>query len=215
MANVNVLVPDIQAEIPELPSFIAERQILRAARELCEEARVWRTNFSFSTIENEAVIDLEGFFGGEVELVDVISIKPTAGGPPLTAATYAWLDQNLTDWSNTTALTAQWYVLDSNNNITLVYTPSTDVTNQYVARLALKPLLTTQTLNDMLVNKFSEVLISGALARLYMIPRKPWTDMNLAQYHRTMFMASWPAAMAEATDEFQTGVPRKVKYGGL
>jgi len=59
------------------------------------------------------------------------------------------------------------------------------------------------------------VLVNGTLARLYFLPRKPWTDLNLGNYHRTLFELGMNTAKGKATDEHQKGVPRTVKYGGL
>jgi len=85
----------------------------------------------------------------------------------------------------------------------------------YDARVAVKPALDAAAIDDIVANKYDEVLVHGALSKLYSIPRKPWTDMNLAQFHLALFRASFPAARTEAAEEFQTGIPRKVKYGGL
>ncbi len=83
-------------------------------------------------------------------------------------------------------------------------------------RAAIKPILATATnVDDIILSRYDEALTSGALARLYLTPRKPWTDFNLGQYHRAQFQAAWPAARRDAADEHQTGVPRKVKYGGI
>ena len=218
MALISTLVRDIISDIPEIPGFVAERQYLRAARELCEKARVWREDVSLSTTANISTYSLVPRIPEYTELVDIISIKPGDGSAPIAAKTQSWLDTNVTDWRNQTALTAKWYMLTENNTIRLVPTPSDVVT--YQVRLALKPLLGTsetgsQELGDVVVNKYSELLVSGAKAYLFMTPRKPWTDLNLAQYHQAMFQAGIPEARSEAADEFQTGVARKVKYGGI
>jgi len=215
MADFSNLVPDIQVEIPETPTFVAERQIIRAARELCEEARVWRVNFDISTVANIATVSLVSGMPEDTELVDVISIKHEEGGEPLTATTYARMDKDYTDWRSDTDLNATQFVLEANNVIRLYPTPSDTVIDNYHVRVAVKPLLTTAVIDNRTLNKYSELLISGALARMYAIPRKPWTDLKLAGFHRGIFYGSFAAARAEATDEFQTGVARKVQYGGI
>jgi hypothetical protein len=142
-------------------------------------------------------------------------MKNSSGGAPVVPRTFSWLDENLSDWRSQTSDLANYYVLDGNNTIRLVPTPTTTTANLYSVRVAVKPTLAAITLDDVLVNKYRESLISGALGLLFMLPRKPWTDTRMAGFHTASFEGAMPPARAEAADEFQTGVPRKVKYGGL
>jgi hypothetical protein len=207
---------DVRANIPEIPAFVATRQLLRAIREFCEETRAWRYSFDLDVTASESLYDLMSEAGlTNTELVDVVTVKNTDGSTPVIPKTFKWLDDNLSDWRSTTAENAHWYVLDSNNVIRLVYTPASTTSAKYHVRMALKPLLSSQAVSDVLENKYDEAFIHGALARLYFLPRKPWTDVNLGQYHRLKFENYWASAKAEAADEFQTGVARKVRYGGL
>jgi hypothetical protein len=216
MATLASLIPDVQVEIPEIPAFVANRQILRALRDFCEQTRAWRTDIQISTTASTATVDLTALLPTASELVDVITVKNVIGGAPVEPTTQARLDKEHALWRSEEALDAQWYVLDSNNTLRLVFTPSTTVANQYNARVAVKPLLATATtVDDIIANKYDELLVHGALARLYAIPRKPWTDNNLASFHIGMFNAGIPAARTAAADEHQTGVGRKIKYGGL
>lgn len=215
MAALTVLVPDVLAEIPGIPSFVAQRQLLRATRMFAEQTRAWRVNFQLSTVADTATYDLSSSLPTTTELVDVISIKNTGGGEPVHPKTYIWLDQNTSDWRSETDIAAKWYVLDGNNTIRFIPTPSSTTANLYDVRVSVKPLLTATVIDDVLVNKFSEEIIHGALALLYVIPNKPWTNNGLATYHQLLFSASYASARAEAADEFQTGVGRTVKYGGI
>lgn len=215
LVNVEAQVRDIISDIPEIPAFIAARQYLRAMRELCEEARCWRLDGTITVGAGSELEDLSDFFPDHTELVDVISIKPSDGGKTVKPKTQAWLDANWADWRTQEALVATYYVLKENNTIQLVPTPSTTVVGAYYARVAIKPTVAAVEVDDLIINKYSEALISGAKAHLFMTPRKPWTDLQMAQYHRAAFLAAIPDARADAADEFQTGVARKVKYGGL
>jgi hypothetical protein len=216
VAAIADVIPDIRVHIPEIPSFVAQREILRSAREFCEKTRTWRQSFDLSTLADVATYDLISQAGlTNVELVDVVSIKNTEGGEPLKAKTFAWLDRELSDWRSETAEHASWFVLESNNTLRLVYTPASATTDKYHVRMAVKPLLTSDALSDVIENKYDEFIIHGALSRLYFIPRKPWSDARLGAYHREQFELSWPGARADAANEFQTGVIRKIRYGGL
>jgi hypothetical protein len=214
MATVSSLVTDILSDIPEIPRFAAERQYVRALRILCEKARVWRVENTL-TIPTTADTSLSALLPANTEMVDVISIKPIDGSTPVRPKTQSWLDINETDWRDQTALTARWYVLSTNNIIQFVPSPSESV--DYYFRIAVKPTpdLALTEVADVVANKYSELLVHGAKSFLFMTPRKPWTDLQLAQYHEAVFQTGIPDARSEAADEFQTGVARKVKYGGL
>ena len=215
MASLANLVTDVRASIPEVPKSVIQLYLLRAARTFCQETRAWRVDFLLSVTGTIATQSLVSSLPTGTELVDIISIKNTGGGQPVSPRTYAWLDTNTSDWRSDTGLNANYYLMDGNNTIRWVPTPSKTTANLYDVRVAVKPLRTATSLDTTLTNHYDEELINGTLGLLYMMPRKPWTDLNLAQYHQSMFMNSMPRARAEATDEFQTGVPRKVKYGGL
>lgn len=215
MATISDLVLDVQARIPEIPTFVARREFIRAAREFCEKTRAWRVDIQISVTAATPTVDISGLLPANTELVDIISMKNFDGGAPVVPRTYAWLDINTSDWRSEEALDANWYILDGNNVIRFIYTPSTTVANKYYARVAVKPVLAATVLDDVMANKYDETLVDGALQRLFSLPRKPWTDLNLAVYHGNRFMIAIEPARTEAAEEFQTGIPRKVKYGGL
>ena len=215
MAALTELVADVQVSIPEIPTFVAERQLLRAIREFCQETRAWRSNFQISVIADLATVAMGSLLPSDTELVDIISVKNVGGGEPVHPATYSWLDKNRTDWRSETDINAMYYVINSNNVLRLIPTPSTTTAQLYNVRACVKPTLGASAIDDLLISHYREDFINGALGYLYLIPRKPWTDLKLAQYHKASFVNSWTGARVAATEEFQTGIPRKVKYGGL
>lgn len=215
MGLISTLVPDVRVEIPEIVGFVAERQLLRSLREFAEKTRAWRENLTITTVAGDATIDLTTLLPAFTELVDVISIRNIGGSAPPIPRTFIWLDKNVSDWRSSTALDAKWFVLDGNNTVRLVPTPSAEVIDHYTMRLALKPMIGATAIDDVILNKYDEVLIHGALSKLFAMPRKPWTDASLAGFHLSLFMAAIPGARTAAAEEFQTGIPRKVKYGGI
>lgn len=216
MAALTTLTPNIQAEIPEVPTFIASHQLLRAIREFCEETRAWRVDVVLAVVAATPVVALTTLLPTDTELVDIITIKNVDGGEPLEPRTMSWLDTNISDWRTQTEIDARWYLREAAGSLRLVPFPSSTISGKYFVRVAIKPILAdATTVDDIILSRYDEVLTSGALARLYMTPRKPWTDLNLGQYHRAKFEMSWPGARTSAADEHQTGIPRKVKYGGI
>ncbi len=216
MADIADIIPDVLAAVPEVPIFVARRQFIRATREFSEETRAWRVAFQLSTVSGTATYNLSTALGSTNELVDIISVKPLLGGEPVRPRTFAWLDDNHSDWRGATGAIAQWFVLEANNTIRLVFTPSSTTADAYYIRASVKPLVATATtIQDIIANKYDEVLVHGTLSRLYFLPRKVWSNPELGAYHRTLFDIGINAAKGKATDEHQRGVRRTVKYGGL
>jgi hypothetical protein len=215
MADISDMVPDVRAEIPEIPGFVAERQLLRSIREFCAATQAWRVNVQISTTADVETIDIEALLPTATELIDVISMKNVAGGQPVLPKTHAWLDENTTDWHTDTDLNAKYYIQQDLNELRLSPIPSVTTAFQYDVRLSVKPTLAATEASDILVSRYNEIFIHGALAKLYLLPRKPWSDTNLSAYHMSQFTGSFFRATAEAADEFQKGVARTVKYGGI
>ena len=215
MAAITSLVPDVRAVIPDIPSFVAQRQLLRAARTFCQDTRAWRVNFPLSVVGSVPTVSLAAQLPDNTELVDIISIKNVGGGEPLTATTYSRLDLNKNTWQSEEQRDAKYYVLEENNLLRLVPSPAETVAALYNIRVAVKPLRTATEIGDVLANKFDEDLINGALSFLFLVTRKPWPDLQLGLNDKAQFLNSIPGARAAAADEFQVGVGRKIRYGGL
>ena len=215
MGALTELVKDVQVVAPEVPKFVVERQLLRASRDFLEFSRAWRVDIQVGVTDSTATTDITNLLPTNTELVDVISMKNSSGGQPVTATTTANLENNTSYRRNQEALDANWFLLEDNNILRFVYTPSTTVANKYYTRVAVKPTLSAAAVDDRVLNKYDETLVDGALGRLLAMPRKPWTDFALAEFYYVQFESEKQAARTEAAEEFQTGVPRKVKYGGL
>jgi hypothetical protein len=59
-----------------------------------------------------------------------------------------------------------------------------------------------------------EALVNGALASLYLIPGKDWTDQKLSAYHRTAFESAIVRAKSRADAEYGHPV-YTTSYGGI
>lgn len=68
-------------------------------------------------------------------------------------------------------------------------------------RASFRPPMTTRVLPDILVNDALEFLIHGALARIFRMGGRPWSDLKLAEYHRALFEGSFPEFSSRAANE--------------
>ncbi len=78
---------------------------------------------------------------------------------------------------------------------------------------AMKPSLNATVLPDFLLSQYSEAMRFGTLARLMVMPKKPWTDRPLA----TAYLGEWNKALNFAAYQVQTGntrAPLRVRKWG-
>lgn len=89
------------------------------------------------------------------------------------------------DWRNKTG-TPDYVIMRSNlPNLKLIPVP--DVAGTLKMSVALKPSLDSTGIDDSIFNEYRDAIVHGALARLMLSPKKPYTDGQLAQYHKQQF----------------------------
>ena len=122
MATLEDLAINVLMDAPDCPTVVAERAILRAARDLCKRARCWRITVP-STYGADGVVDFADALSATVygdteyspELVGVISIANADESlswdrNPLRAKTPAQMDKIDPEWRLSTATSAKYYV---------------------------------------------------------------------------------------------------------
>ncbi|SEK64357.1 hypothetical protein [Nitrosovibrio tenuis] len=87
-------------------------------------------------------------------------------------------------WSRKTGMPE--YIFGAAPSVTLVPVP--DVAGTLSMTIALKPSPTAAGIDDFIFNEYREAIVHGALARLMLSPRKPYTNAQLAQYHSQQFL---------------------------
>ncbi len=78
-----------------------------------------------------------------------------------------------------------YVVLNSDCSSTFALNTMPDMNYQLTAEVLLRPTRTATSLPDVLFTRWVDALISGALARLYMIPNQAFSSPVLAQYYET------------------------------
>ena len=102
------------------------------------------------------------------------------------------------DWRNQTG-TPQ-YVLGGITLLRLV--PEPDTAGTLTMTVALKPSPSAEGIDEGLFNEYREAIVHGALARLMLSPKKPYTNTQLAQYHQQQFAIEAATAGTRASRSF-------------
>jgi hypothetical protein len=175
--------------IPDLPGcpFAAVNSALRqSAIAFCQQSLAWKE-------EHPPVAVVAA-------TAEYAFIPPT--GAAVHAITYAEfngkeisshtgeLDLATKDWRNQTGTPE--YVLGGVALLRLV--PEPDAAGTLTMTVALKPSASSAGIDEGLFNEYREAIVHGALSRLMLSPKKPYTNTQLAQYHQQQF--AMEAAMA-------------------
>lgn len=93
-------------------------------------------------------------------------------------------------WRNRTG--SPQYVLSGAGSVILA--PKPGATAALAMIVALKPSPTSAGIDDAQFNEYREAIVHGALLRLMLSPKKPYTNAQLAAYHQQQFTIKTAAA---------------------
>ncbi|SDZ85968.1 phage adaptor protein [Nitrosospira multiformis] len=196
----DLLMPDL----PECPAAAADSALRQSSVAFCEQSLAWQTKhqpvlvmggiaeYSFSPPEGteiHAIINA---------VLDGEEIEPFA------------CEKNITIWSRQTGKPR--YVLGGPSSLTLIPTPNSN--GVLAIRVALKPSATSAGIDDELFHEYREAITHGAMGRLMLSPKKPYTNIQLAPYHQQQFIiktaaAGMRVARSYARAPFQTAILRR------
>ena len=94
---------------------------------------------------------------------------------------FGWVGAN---WRTDVNLPTRWYLPDD-TTVGLLLAPSAG--GNLRINVALKPTRASTTFPSWIYEKYLEIIAHGAKARLMFVPKKPYTDIELARYHQAKF----------------------------
>lgn len=176
-------------EVPGCPQVAQTLALRRAAIAFCEQSMVWRESHnpisvSVGTAEYDFIppdqavvhtVQYAQFEGRELEITGQDNIR-------------------IQDWRDQTGFPQ--YLLSGPTALTLV--PEPDVEGTLTLLVTLKPVPGATDIPDLLYNEYREAIVHGALSRLMLSPKKPYTDAGLASYHQHQFQIKTAAAGTRA-----------------
>lgn len=178
----DLLLPDV----PGCPFVAASFALRQSAIAFCEQSLAWTYLHPDIAVVND---------------VDEYAYVPPVGAL-VHAVTYAEfndheidakvkdVDMRIWNWRNQTG--SPQYVLGGPSGIRLVPTPDVEGTLKLV--VALKPDNDATGIDDEIYQEYREAIVHGALAKLMLSPRKPYTNAELAAFHMQQFAAQTAGA---------------------
>ena len=210
MIEVADLIPLVVAHAPSVPDPVAADGLVMTARDLCRDTLCLRHSMDqVDVVSGDPLVDLYDL-PSEHQVVQVFSAS--LEGSPLAMTTPNRLDRANPNWHSVVGSPTAFFLTEQRNQIRLYPTPQSDAT--MVLDLALEPLWTAKNFTDTFVDRYREVLITGALARLFRYPGCKWTNFQLSAAFDQQYSLNKRLITSRSTDAHQRGVPRTVHYGG-
>ena len=103
------------------------------------------------------------------------------------------------------------------DTIRLIGTPGANEDGETLTvTISVKPSRQARSIiSDEMVDLYKDAIVNGAVARLLLIPRQPWTNPNQASYHMIRFDEAILDADNRAQTQYSRHIVRKTRYGGL
>lgn len=215
MATVDfiALSPDVLATAPACPTLTILREVRNAARELCERAKCYRVD-----VENEPVASGEVHFyfymPDNTQLVAPIDL--TLNGDPLLPSSPQLLNEVDPEWRSETGQPCR-YIRSTENIDAIRLYPIPEqayATPGLYGEIAVKPTRAATNIEELFLDRYHDALVAGALSRLLMIPKKPWSDPGMGGHYKNQFEQKIIEARNYASGD-DMPKRRTVKYGGL
>lgn len=183
VVNLESLYDDVLPFTPGATAQIALYYIRLAAREFCTRTRAW--NFitdPLDVVAGEALVDSESIVSC-AEPVSILQVwYKDADLPPMGDAAYH------TGMFTEQATPQRWIGMLNAIGITLWPTPATSEDGAIKMRIALRPIRTASQIDADLYAQWHPVIAEGAKARMFLTPKKPYSDATMAKLARAEFM---------------------------
>jgi hypothetical protein len=168
----------VAPDVPGCPFAAIDIALRQTAIAFCEQSLAWKyTHPDIAVVAATASYDFVPPSDAAVHAITYAAFNGTeidcnAGELNIASAVY--------DWRNQTGTPE--YVLGGATALTLVPTP--DVAGTLSMEVALKPSPSAAGIDDSIFNEYREAIVHGALSRLMLSPKKPYSNPSLATYHQ-------------------------------
>lgn len=206
--DLTSFLPDVYVEATGVPEPVALNALRHTLREFCQASRAWSADLapiSILNADNSYALSLPA----GSELAEVLTA--TLGTRALTVTTLEEMSRANPGWRSATGDDLQAVIPDAAQ--VLVYpTPNRNLTDTLLLWVSLRPTLSGTTCADVL-GRYTEAVALGTLARIKVMPNKPWSDREGVAVYQTRFREGIARARAEALKGFSgaslTVAPRR------
>lgn len=209
LVQFSAYVHEVAPHVEGCPSPVITQYIRKTFTDLCERAKVWRTDLSGIPLVagTDAYVLTSPVSGTEVCSL-LQAQMTTATNPsrqPLEITTYEDVVAKYSFWPDPTI---DGYPLsvyrDSPSEFNVVPVPDNLDTYTVYIKAAIRPTLTAATVEDTLMSEFRRVWFHGTIHELMLMPNKKWSNEKLAAYHGKQWEFFLNGARAKSNKGFST-----------
>lgn len=202
--NWDYWLDEIMPSMTGLEIQFAIKHIRGAAIDFCEQSYAWRFDpIAININANQRQYSLSASFD-DTEIVRVEQVF--VSGKQITVTSMSGLAQHNINFINVKGTPTQ-YTQEFTERISLYPLPDKGIVGGLTYKISLRPSRIADGMHDSIGKRYFDAIAHGAKARLLEIPSKPWSDPNLAAYHRAKF----DMVVARARDEVSSGYGRGAK----
>lgn len=174
---------EVLPDLPGCPANVAENAIKNAAIDFCERSFVYIIDHDpIDAVQDQGEYDWSPGAGLKVVRAETVWYD----GKPIAAKTrdeIAGMNAYWPDWEGTPL----YYMQEKLEKLIVVPRPTEALTDAIKAKVAVKPSRSATSIDDAIWEKYLKPIASGAKADLFAMKRKPWTDAQLAVFHKGLF----------------------------
>lgn len=195
---MSALLDYVMPDVPSCPEALATDKLRLAAREFFSRSALWRVYFNdLDTVIGQRQYALTPDSGLEADVTGIAQVWYR--GTRIWPRSVKELNEMYANLDTATGAPS-YYNLASLNSVDLYPKPTTAVADSLKVWAILAPKTTSTYLRDE-DNHWKEAIAAGAKAKLMMIQKKPYTDLELAMFWRKQF----DDGVAEAKSWFASG----------
>lgn len=187
-----------------IPRAMVIDELRNAIIRLCEDSSIYREDIPPGTV-SAGVDDYTITPPTDTRVTTFISFQ--YDGSPINGYTEEALDRLDRNWRLGKEGTPTAYTMLAPDRFKLNRIPELEIIDGMIIRIALKPTETTTEVDEVFYDDWQQAAISGALANLLAMPKKPWTDMRLAKENGAIFNGEVQRARARANSGYHRGGP--------
>ncbi len=205
IAKYSELIDDVLPSLAADPSYpVVEYAIKRACIEFCAGSWLWKhLPDAIDVTAGESTYDIELLPATDITTV----IAAELNNVTLEPKTIEWLNKEIPGW-RTTLKTPKYFTQVDTEQIILAAVPDASITAGLTLTIALQPSQNSTGLPKWIFNQYLYALADGAIARLMLMPAKPWTDLINGQDRRSRFEAAIANARSNAVSALSRAAMR-------
>lgn len=185
---IDDILPQLLIDAPECPDPVAARALIQSAGEFCRDTMVWNIfPDPVPLVDEQAVYTIVVPAGSRAVAV----MAAWVNGRELKPKTLAEISRTLPGWQTATGSEPVLFNSQQGEDSVRVFPiPLQAAGAPLLMRVAVEPTDAATELPDTLMAPYGEAVIQGALARLMLQPRKPWSNPDLGAFNGTRFASA-------------------------